>query len=58
MVVSGQHQAPAALNPRGKDPRYHCTGGWVGLSAGLDTEARKKKNPLPLSGIEPRSSSP
>jgi hypothetical protein len=28
--------------PRGKDPGTHCTGGWVGLRAGLDTEARRK----------------
>jgi hypothetical protein len=27
-----------ALRP-GKDPGTHCTGGWVGLRAGLDTEA-------------------
>jgi hypothetical protein len=38
----------------GKDPQYHCTGGWVGPRAGLDTEAREKTlSPLP--GIEPRS---
>jgi hypothetical protein len=29
MGVSGQHHAPAALYPRGKDPGTHCTGGWV-----------------------------
>jgi hypothetical protein len=34
--------------------RTHCTGGWVGPKAGLDTEARGKiLSPLP--GIEPRS---
>jgi hypothetical protein len=54
MGVSGQHHAPAALYPRGKDPGTHCTGGWVGPRAGLDTE-NKGKNPLPLPGIEPRS---
>jgi len=37
MGVSGQHHAPAALYPRGKDPGTHCTGGWVGPRAGLDT---------------------
>jgi hypothetical protein len=46
MGVSGQHHAPAALYPRGKDPRYPLyrrgTGGWVGPRAGLDTEARGK----------------
>jgi hypothetical protein len=33
--VSGQRHAPTALCP-------HCTGGWVGPRAGLDTEARGK----------------
>jgi hypothetical protein len=42
MGVSGQHHAPAALYPRGKDPRTHCTGGWVCPRAGLDTEDRGK----------------
>jgi hypothetical protein len=28
--------------PRGKAPGTHCTGGWVGPRAGLDTEARGK----------------
>jgi hypothetical protein len=42
MGVSGQHHAPAALYPRGKDPGAHCTGGWVGPRAGLDTEATGK----------------
>jgi hypothetical protein len=45
---------PAALYLRGKDPGTHCTGGWVGLRAGLDTEVRRKIL-LPLPGIEPRS---
>jgi hypothetical protein len=42
MGVSGQRHAPAALYPRGKDPGTHCTGGWVGPRAGLDTEVRGK----------------
>jgi hypothetical protein len=42
MGVSGQRHAPAALYPRGKDPGTHCTVGWVGPRAGLDTEARGK----------------
>jgi hypothetical protein len=42
MGVSGQRHAPAVLYPRGKDPGTHCTGGWVGPRAGLDTEARGK----------------
>ena len=33
--VSGQRHALAALYPRQR-PGTHCTGGWVGLSAGLD----------------------
>jgi hypothetical protein len=40
--VNGQHHAPAALYPRGKDPGTHWTGGWVGPRAGLDAEARRK----------------
>jgi hypothetical protein len=47
--VSGERHAPAALYPQA-----HCAGGWVGLRAGLDTEARGKIL-LPLSGIEPQS---
>jgi hypothetical protein len=42
MGVSGQHHAPTALYPRGKDPGIHCTGGWVGPKAGLDTEVGGK----------------
>jgi hypothetical protein len=38
-----------------RTPGTHCTGGWVGPRAGLDTEARGKiLSPLP--GIETRSS--
>jgi hypothetical protein len=44
----------SSLYSRVKDPGTHCTGGWVGPRAGLDTEARRKiLSPLP--GIEPRS---
>jgi hypothetical protein len=42
MGVSGQHHAPAALYPRERTPGTHCTGGWVGPRAGLDTEATGK----------------
>jgi hypothetical protein len=35
MEVGGQRHAPAALPP-GKRPGTHCTGGWVGPTAGLD----------------------
>jgi hypothetical protein len=54
MGMSGQRHAPAAIYPRERTPRTHCTGGWVGPRAGLDTENREK-NPLPLPGIEHRS---
>jgi hypothetical protein len=53
MGVSGQRYAPSALYPRAKDLSTHCTGGWMGPRAGLDTEARGKIL-LPLPGIEPR----
>ena len=33
--VGGQHPALATLS-LGKRPGTHCTGGWVGPSAGLD----------------------
>jgi hypothetical protein len=42
MGVSGQRHAPAALCPGERTPGTHCTGGWVDLRAGLDTEARGK----------------
>jgi hypothetical protein len=50
--VNGQRHASAALNPRERTPDTHCTGGWVGLRAGLDTEARGKILSH-LSGIKP-----
>jgi hypothetical protein len=40
--VSGQRHAPAALSPEERTPGTHCTGGWVGPRAGLDTEVRRK----------------
>jgi hypothetical protein len=42
MGVSGQRHALAALHPRERTPGTRWTGGWVGLRAGLDTEARGK----------------
>jgi hypothetical protein len=42
MGMSGQHRTPAALYPRGKDPRYPLLGGWVGPRAGLDAETKGK----------------
>jgi hypothetical protein len=47
MGVSGQRHAPAALYPRKSTPGTHCTVGWVGHRAGLDTEASlcRRSNP-------------
>jgi hypothetical protein len=42
MGVSGQRHDPTALCPGERTPDTHCTGGWVGLRAGLDTEVRGK----------------
>jgi hypothetical protein len=42
------------LAPGKGPPGTYCTGGWVGLRAGLDTEVRGKI-PTLLPGIEPRS---
>jgi hypothetical protein len=38
--VSGQRHVPAALFPRERTPGTHCTEGWVGPRAGLDTEEK------------------
>jgi hypothetical protein len=43
-----------AFTPGERTPGTHCTGGWVGPRAGLDTEARGKII-WPCLGIEPRS---
>jgi hypothetical protein len=40
--VSGQRHAPATLYPGERTPGTHCTGGWVGPRAGLDTVVRGK----------------
>jgi hypothetical protein len=40
--MSGQHHVPAALCPGERTPGTHCTEGWVGLRAGVDTEGRGK----------------
>jgi hypothetical protein len=44
MGVSGQRHTPAALYPRGKDPRYPLYRRLVGPRADLDTEARGKNH--------------
>jgi hypothetical protein len=41
-----------AFTPGERTPGTHCTGGWVGPRAGLDTETRGKI-PLPLPGSNP-----
>jgi hypothetical protein len=46
MGVRGQRHDPAALYPRERTPGTHCTWGWVGLRAGLDTEIRGKNSCL------------
>jgi hypothetical protein len=40
--ASDQLHVPAVFHPRGRTPGTHCTGGWLGLRAGLDTETREK----------------
>jgi hypothetical protein len=42
MGVSGQRHTSAALCTGERTPGFHCTGSWVGLRAGLDTEVRGK----------------
>jgi len=46
--VRGQRHAPATPYPRER-PRTHCTGGWVGLGAGLDRcgKSRPHRNSIP-----------
>jgi hypothetical protein len=39
MAVRGKRDAPAALNPQRKTLGTQWIGGWVGLRAGLDTNA-------------------
>jgi hypothetical protein len=54
MGVNGQRHPRPHFSPGERTPGNHCTGGWVGPRAGLDTEARRKiLSPLP--GIEPWS---
>jgi hypothetical protein len=40
--MSGQRHAPTAFCYGERTPGTHCTGGWVGLRAGLDTKIRGK----------------
>jgi hypothetical protein len=50
MGVSGQRHAPAALYPRGKDPRYPGTPVPIGQEAGWASE------PVWTQGLEEKSS--
>jgi hypothetical protein len=52
MGVSSQRYAPAALYPGKMALCTHCTEGWVGPKACLDTELRVKVL-LPLQRIDP-----
>jgi hypothetical protein len=52
--MSGQRHALATIYSGERTASTHWIGGWVGLRAGLNTEAREK-NPLSLPGIETRS---
>jgi hypothetical protein len=52
--MSDQRHTPATFSPGERTPSTHCTRGWVGPRAGLDTEAIGKIL-SPLSGIQPQS---
>jgi len=47
--VRGQSHAPAARYHRGR-PGTHCTGGWVGLRAGLDRCRKSRVHRNSISG--------
>ena len=51
MGVGGQRHAPAALYPRER-PGTHCTGGWVGPTAGLNRCGKSRSPPHPP-GFDP-----
>jgi hypothetical protein len=53
MGVGGQRHAPTDLTPE-KSPDIHCTGGWLGPSAGLHVGG-EEKNLLPPPGFETRT---
>jgi hypothetical protein len=57
MGVSSQRHALAALYPQGKDPQYPLDRR-LGGPQSRSGHRGYKKNPLPLLGIKPRSSSP
>jgi hypothetical protein len=51
--VRGQRHAPAALYPLER-PGTHCTGGWVGPRAGLESCGKSRLPP----GFDPRTAQP
>ena len=51
--MRGQRHAPAAHYPRER-PGTHCTGGWVGLRAGLDICGKSRPPPA----FDPRTVQP
>ena len=53
MGMGGQRHSPAAF-PLGKRPGIPCTGGWVGLRAGLDGCGKSRPPP----GFDPRTVQP
>jgi hypothetical protein len=57
MGVSGQHHAPGRALPPGKGPPVPI-GQKVGCAPEPVWTQRLEEKPLPLPGIEPRSSSP
>jgi len=56
MEMSGQRYALATLLPGKESPFTHWIEGWVGSRASLDMVVIRK-NPFPLLGIKPLSSS-
>jgi hypothetical protein len=57
MGVNGERHAPAAISPPPPGKTPVPIGHEAGLASELAWTQRLEKNPLPLPGIEPRSSS-
>jgi hypothetical protein len=45
---------PCHFNPGEAEPDTHCTGGWVGLRAGLDNCGHQNRNPA-FSAVQPEA---
>ena len=54
--MRGQRHAPAALCPRER-PGTHCTGGWMGLRAGLDWCGKSLPTGIRFPDLPPRRQS-